>query len=177
MEKDQLRDLIQKHSLIKSEVEITLSSGSKSNYYFDLKQVTMMKKARELMAKLIWDMVKDDGITAVGGMESGAIPIVDAIIDLTPVPHGFYVKKKPKKHGLSKFIEGILEKDDKILIVEDVSTKGTSALKCIGEVQKVNGNIKRIFTIVDRLEGAQEKFKENGLILEHLFTRNDFKFD
>ena len=137
----------------------------------------MLKKARELMTKLIWDMVKDDGITAVGGMESGAIPIVDAIIDLTPISHGFYVKKKPKKHGLSKFIEGILNDKDKILIVEDVSTKGNSALKCINEVKKVNGNIVRIITIVDRLEGAQENFRKNNMILEHLFTRNDFKFE
>ncbi|NHI92625.1 MAG: orotate phosphoribosyltransferase [Candidatus Lokiarchaeota archaeon] len=176
MERKELRDLIQNHSLIK-DINIQLSSGEKSNYYFDLKQVTMMKKARELMAKLIWDMVKDEGITVVGGMESGAIPIVDTIIDLTPISHGFYVKKKPKQHGLSKFIEGILKKDDKILIVEDVSTKGNSALKCIGEVKKINTNIARVITIVDRLEGAQETFKANNMVLEHLFTREDFKFE
>ncbi|MHA1784184.1 MAG: orotate phosphoribosyltransferase [Candidatus Helarchaeota archaeon] len=175
MEKIELRDLIQNHSLIQG-IEVNLSSGQKSNYYFDLKQVTMMKRARELMAKLIWEMVKDDGITAVGGMESGAIPIIDAIIDLTPISHGFYVKKQPKKHGLRKFIEGILNKDDRILIVEDVSTKGNSALKCIEEVKREHGNIVRIITIVDRLEGAQEKFLEKGLKLEHLFTRNDFNF-
>lgn len=175
MEKQELRDLIQDHSLLKN-LDVQLSSGQSSNYYFDLKKVTMMKKARELMAKLIWNMVKDDGITAVGGMESGAIPIVDAVIDLTPISHGFYVKKKPKQHGLSKFIEGILTDEDRILIVEDVSTKGNSALKCINEVKKINPNIIRVITIVDRLEGAQENFRENGMIIEHIFTREDFKF-
>lgn len=171
--KNELRQLIQERALITGS-DVKLSSGLSSTYYFDLKQVTMLKRGKQLIAWLIWDAISSDNIDAVGGMESGAIPIVDAIIDFTPIDRGFYVKKEPKKHGSCKFIEGSFRKNDTILIVEDVATTGGSTMRCIERVQELGGTIARVFVIVDRLQGAREALAEKGFDLEALFTRKDF---
>src|SRR5690606_38624703 len=77
--------------------EFILTSGKKSDYYIDGKQVTLSPSAA-LAALLILDIIQDDGAVAVGGMSIGADPIagaVTALSYLTPRPvNGFMVRKE-----------------------------------------------------------------------------------
>lgn len=159
--REKLKKIIKEKALLK-DLAVNLSSEEKSNYYFDIKQVSMRKEARKLIATLIGKMIKGDNITVVGGIATGAIPIIDTIIDFCDVEYGFYVRKKRKEHGLEKYIEGVLESGDRVLVVDDVSTKGNSIIECIKAIEDKNIKIVKVLTIVDRLEGASENLLKIG---------------
>lgn len=156
-----------------------LSSGKESDYYLDAKKVTLTSEGAYLTAKLIWELLKKEKIDAIGGPTLGADPIIGAIAALVHIDgrqvNTFIVRKEPKKHGMEKFIEGpqICE-GDRVVIIEDVVTTGSSVLKAVEAVRKTGGEVSRIIALVDRLEGATERLHKEGCSLVSLFTSRDF---
>lgn len=157
----------------------TLSSGKKSNYYIDGKIITLDPEGAFLTAKLIFDMLNKIDFDAVGGLTLGADPIVAALalfsfLNKRPI-QTFIVRKEPKKHGTMKSIEGKLAKGSKVIIVDDVVTTGKSILQAIDAVKQEECEIVKIIALVDRQEGAREKFDSLGYEFAPIFTREDLK--
>lgn len=143
--------------------DYTLASGLKSHYYIDSKQVIMNGDAAWKIGKLIWRIIEDHAyadISAVGGLEQGAIPIATAVVVQASFEavdlEGFYVRKKPKDHGSAELIAGRVRPGDNVLIVEDVATTGSSALQAIRAVEDVGAKVNMVVSVVDRLQGAAE---------------------
>lgn len=81
--------------------------------------------------------------------------------------------KEPKPHGLSKWIEGQLRKDDKrIVIIDDAATTGGSILGAIKVVKNELPQLEivKVVVLVDREEGAKENLQKEGYKLESVFT-------
>lgn len=166
---------------VKQDREFTLSSGKKSTFYFDAKEVILTPEGSYLAAKVLHDELLDASITAVGGMTAGADPIVSSVGVVShlagrrPPLKLFYVRKEPKKHGTQKWIEGPrLVPEDRVLIVEDVVTTGKSILDAIATVRREVGcTIAGAVVLVDRLdEDRSPELDRYGL--RAIFTRNDF---
>ena len=92
----------------------------------------------------------------VGGVEMGAVPITGAICQLsysagTPVS-GFFVRKKAKEHGAKKLIEGLKANETlrgkKLVIVEDVTTSGASALVAVEACRPLGGDVRLVVFLV-----------------------------
>src|SRR5689334_20168363 len=84
-----LADIIFKRSFGRG--EITLASGRKSDFYFNLKPTMLDPEGAALLAELTLDALKNDKFDYVGGLEMGAVPIAGAIAQLSfmkgrPVP-------------------------------------------------------------------------------------------
>ena len=62
----------------------------------------------------------------------------------------------------------------RIVIVEDVTTTGGSALKAVEAVREAGGDVALVFTMVDREEGATEAFAEAGLPFRSLYKAGEF---
>ena len=109
----------------------------------------------------------------------GADPIVGAFAAISYNTSNrdkstFIIRKEPKKHGKQKWIEGPLKPNSKVVIIDDVTTTGESILNSIKVIKEnTNCQIVKIISLVDRLEGASEKLKEEGYVLESIFTRRD----
>ena len=84
------------------------------------------------------------------------------------------IRKEKKGYGTSKLIEGELNPDDEVIVVEDVTTTGGSLLKAIKAIEDNGGKVKRAFVVVDREEGAKEAFEKEGITLEPLISVNEF---
>jgi orotate phosphoribosyltransferase len=85
------------------------------------------------------------------------------------------VRKERKERGSKKLLEGCeLNKDDKVIIVEDVTTTGGSVLNAIRAVQNEGCTVVKVLSIIDRLEGARENLAKEGIALDSIFTKNDF---
>jgi orotate phosphoribosyltransferase len=165
--------------------EITLASGRKSNFYFNLKPTMLDAEGASLLAELTLDVLISDKIDYVGGLEMGAVPIAGAIAQLSfmrghPI-QAFFVRKKPKEHGAKLTIEGLARGESlqgkRVVVVEDVTTTGGSALKAVEVVREAGGDVAFVFTMVDREEGAAESFKEAGLAFRSLFRAAEFLKD
>lgn len=157
--------------------EVILSSGKKSNYYIDLRIITLSPEGIYLVSKIIFEMIKDDNIDAIGGLTLGADPISSGVslisfIEGRPI-YAFIVRDRKKEHGMEKLIEGNIEKGWRVAIVDDVATSGSSLIKSIEAVESYGCIVKRVICVFDRKEGAEEKIKEKGYKLESIFTRDD----
>lgn len=162
--------------------EITLASGRKSDFYFNLKPTMLDAEGAALLAEMTFDALKDERIDYVGGLEMGAVPIAGAIAQLSfmkgrPI-QAFFVRKKPKDYGAKLSVEGLAPGEDlkgkRIVIVEDVTTTGGSAIKAAEAVKDSGGEIAFVLTMVDREEGAAETFREAGIGFRALFRASEF---
>ena len=172
-----LRDIIADKSQLAGTFK--LASGGTSGFFFDMKPTLMDPEGANLVAELILDLLKDEKVEFVGGLELGAVPLATIVAQKShytgrPIP-AFLVRKKPKSRGTEKVIEGNIRRGAEVVVLEDVTTKGNSALKAVDAVRAEGCTVRRIVTVVDRLDGAAENLKAHGLALSSLFTKDDFQ--
>ena len=88
------------------------------------------------------------------------------------------MRKKPKEHGARLAIEGLAPGESlqgkRVVIVEDVTTTGGSAMKAVEAVRDAGAEVAFVFTMVDREEGAAETFAAAGLAFRSLFRAAEF---
>jgi len=174
----QLLELLRNRAF--AEREVTLSSGLKSNFYIDCKQVSLHAEGAYLIGQLfhaVIEAVAPDAV-AVGGLTLGADPLATATSIASR--HGgrtrdaFIVRKEPKGHGTGMWIESPgLVAGAKVVILEDVVTTGASTIKAIERAREAGLVVLHAVGIVDRLEGGREAV-EKLTPMTTLFTRKDF---
>jgi orotate phosphoribosyltransferase len=157
--------------------DFTLASGQKSTYYINCKMATLDSEGLYHIAELMLDKLEGVQCDAVGGLTLGADPIVGA---MTALAHkrgrkllGFLVRKEAKDHGTKSQVEGPLGEGMKIAIIEDVATTGGSAAKAIEAALAFNCDIKKILVIVDRRQGAEEKFRAMNIEFDPIFRKEE----
>ncbi len=159
--------------------EFVLSSGKVSKYYLDGRIITLTPEGAYLTASIILELIKDEGVDAVGGPTLGADPIVGALAALSHIKGApiktFIVRKEAKSHGMQRQIEGpALKENARVILVDDVATTGKALIEAKQALDKIGAKVEKAVVIVDRLEGAEENLAKTGLKLESIFTINDF---
>lgn len=137
--------------------------------------------ARASMA--LGEVVKETKADYVGGVESGALFISSAILASLGLPHarrirGFFIRKKPKDHGLKGLIAGLPRNTSlwgkRVIVVEDTTTTADSALKGVAAVEAEGGIVVLVLTLFDREEGAAEMVTSKGYPFKAIMgTRRD----
>ena len=180
-----LVDLVRELAFIDggSDDAFTLASGRQSRWFFDTKPVMMHPEASHLIGELLNIRMDEMGADFVGGLELGAVPLTAIAVTMSPkesTRRGFMVRKEPKGRGGRKTnnppgIEGSsLSGGGKIVIVEDVTTTGGSAIKAVQRIHNdTDCEVIGVISIVDREEGAREAFAGAGINFESLMTRSD----
>ena len=161
---------------------VKLSSGKRSNYYIDARRVTLSGEGVYLIARIIFDIIKDEDIDAIGGPTLGADPIIGAVIYLSYLNHspiqGFIVRKLSKEYGLQKLIEGPdLKMGSRVVIVDDVVTTGKSTLRAAKAVENSRCKVVEVIALVDRLEGGRDKLEQNGFKFIPIFTVDELNLN
>jgi orotate phosphoribosyltransferase len=163
--------------------EVKLASGRTSTYYFNMKPTMLDAEGAHLIATLILDAIKGLDADLIGGLEMGAVPIASAVAAVShmgarPV-NAFFVRKQAKEHGTRSLIEGLPNGDSlkgkRVVVVEDVTTTGASAIKAAEAVRAEGAEVVSVVTVVDRQEGAAEAFAAAKLKLTPILTLADFK--
>lgn len=169
-----------------SENEFTLASGRKSRHFFDMKPLMMDPEGSTLLAELMEIYLDDLEPDFVGGLELGAVPLTAIAITGNAKSKkgskrkGFMVRKEPKGRGGRKTsnppgIEGTsLANGGKIVVLEDVTTTGGSAIKAVKMIKsETNCDILGVLAILDREEGGKEAFNDAGIPFESLLNLSD----
>ncbi len=174
--RDRLLGIIRRQSLLQNR-DYVLASGRSSSFFFDMKRTMFDPEGASLAADLLFDRIKDEAVDCIGGLETGAIPIVAALCARSwpekPI-RGFFVRKEAKGHGTDQRIDGLLESGSRVILFEDVTTTGGSVMQAAVAVGQRDCTIVKIIAIVDRLEGAAQNFRNAGISFESLFTWRDF---
>ncbi|AZB71860.1 orotate phosphoribosyltransferase [Synechococcus elongatus IITB3] len=161
------------------EGDFLLSSGQRSTYYINGKQVTLHPQGAVAVGRLLAARLPQE-ITAVAGLTLGADPIVTAVSvvaayegrQLTPL----IVRKEAKGHGTQAYIEGPeLPAGTAIAVLEDVVTTGGSALKAVARLRDAGYVVDRVLSLVDRQQGGAELYAKEGLIFDALYRISDLQ--
>jgi orotate phosphoribosyltransferase len=174
--RERLIAIIRQQSLLRNR-DFLLASGRSSNFFFDMKKTMFDPEAAALLADLLFDAIKDEDVEYIGGLETGAIPIVSALCARSwpekPLK-GFFVRKENKGHGTDQRIDGLLQRGSKVILFEDVTTTGGSAMQAVNQARQLDCTVLGVVSVVDRLEGAEENFRAAGIKFNSLFTWRDF---
>lgn len=158
-----LLELIKDLAVVRGKV--TLSSGKEADYYIDLRRVTLHHEASRLVGEVMLDLVDEAGIEfeAAGGLTMGADPVGTAMMHAAGgrdrAVDAFVVRKAQKSYGMGRQVEGPGVDGRDVVVLEDTSTTGGSALTAVEGVRKAGGNVKAVAVIVDRDTGAKERIE------------------
>ncbi len=154
--------------------EFTLTSGKTSPYYIDLRIVPSYPDLFDNFTEMTSAIVENDieNVDRLAGVPTGGLPLGAVVAYKTEYPM-FYTRKKKKSHGRKKSVEGVLEKNDNVTIVDDISTTGGS-IRDAAEIIRENGaNVNHAIVLVDREEGAEENLEDNGIELHSCLKVSD----
>src|SRR5262249_52041024 len=143
-----------------------LSSGKDSSYYIDLRIVPsfphQFRKMTKSLQNLISNKIGLDSFDSFASVPTSGLVIGSALAIETVKPL-IYIRQKPKEYGTGSKIEGKVSNISRVVLVDDVVTTGQSLLKAIKTLKETKININSAFVAVNRLEGAREKLKSEGV--------------
>lgn len=180
--KERLLHLFKEHAFKKGSFPLT--SGKVSSYYFNSKSLTLLPEGAFLVAKAILEKIKLSKVDAIGGAALGAAPIAGSLAALAHLENDlshltFFVdRKKEKEHGDMKRIEGPeLDKGAKVVIIEDVTTTGSSAMSTAKELRQQGCTVVKVISLLDRKEGAADLFSNEGIPFDPIFNIEEIMND
>jgi orotate phosphoribosyltransferase len=156
-----------------------LASGGTSDYYIDGRMAEVYSEAAHLIGETLYERTKELACDAIGGLAVGAVPLTTAAVISYHLHgkkmEGFWVRDKAKTHGMQKLVEGNLTPGARVVIVDDVITKGQSAVKAAQEVKGMGCEVALVLALVDRLQGAEACVLNEGFLnYRAVFTIRDF---
>jgi orotate phosphoribosyltransferase len=174
-----LMEIIQKNAIVFQDVQ--LFSKIKSQYYYDIKRISLQKEGAHLLAELLLSEIYKYGPKSVGGMEMGAVALVTAVVFKSTMDgkyekglNGFFIRKEAKGYGLQKRIEGNMIPP--VVIVDDVLTSGKSVMDSIEAVNSEGVTPKGVVCVIDREEaGTPNVLKQNNIKYSSLFKHFEFR--
>lgn len=146
--------------------EFELAHGGTSDYYidkyvFETDPASLSAIADAFTARL--------GDGKLAGVALGAVPLAAATSVAAGRPY-VIVRKAAKSHGTGNRIEGSLDDDQRVVVLEDITTTGQSALDAVQALRAAGAVVDRVLVVVDREEGARELLAEHGVELDPLVT-------
>jgi orotate phosphoribosyltransferase len=154
-------------------VPFTWASGWNSPIYCDnrttLSYPIIRNYIRENLAEIIEEKFGRPDVVA--GVATGAIAIGILVAQVLNVPF-VYVRPEPKKHGRKNQIEGFLESNQNVVVVEDLISTGKSSLNAVEALRKAGSNVKGMVAIFNYgFDLASSNFEKAQV---PLFTLSDY---
>jgi orotate phosphoribosyltransferase len=156
----------------------TLSSGLPSPTYIDCRKLISYPRIRStLMDFLTVTVMRNAGLEAftnIAGGETAGIPFAALVAERMALPMT-YVRKKPKGYGRNARIEGVMGEDDRVLLVEDLTTDGGSKLSFVDAIRETGAQCGHTAVIFyyDIFPETEETLGGHGITLHHLCTWRD----
>jgi orotate phosphoribosyltransferase len=138
--------------------DFTLASGAKSPYYIDVKSAVTHP---DLLVAIADAVAATHEFDVVAGVAVGGVPLAVAVALAAKKPYAI-IRASEKSHGKKDVIIGSV-KDKNVLLIEDVTTSGGSALYGINALRAAGARADRVVTVVDREQGAEVALKSEGV--------------
>jgi orotate phosphoribosyltransferase len=149
--------------------EFELVSGMKTPIYVDLRVIPSYPESMKVVAEELSKLVKTLKPDVVAGAETAGIPLATAISLKTKIPM-IYVRKRPKRYGTMEMIEGILQKNQKVVLIDDMATNAFSKVKFVEGIRHSGGIVNDVVIVLDREQGGVEALSKEDVKLHTLIT-------
>lgn len=165
----QLAIELQKNQLIKFG-EFTLKSGVVSPFYIDLRQAQSFPSTLRAAAECFIELLEGtEANVFLAGVPEAGTPLATATGVLSGRPL-LQPRKVVKQHGTKSSVEGSYQPGDKVVLLDDLITKGDSKLEAITQVEQAGLAIEKFVVLIDREQGGSQLLDEKGYRLEAALT-------
>ena len=147
-----------------------LRSGAISSYYFDKYMLTTRPAILRRVAEALAAMVPPD-TDRLAGPELGAVPLATAVSLKLGLPC-LFVRKQAKGYGTAASFEGEIYAGERVVVLEDVLTTGSEAIRSARALREFGVNVIEILGVIDREEGAAANIAAAGFHFRALFTKS-----
>lgn len=145
-----------------------LTSGRTSDFYIDIKKVLGSPKVSELICQEFGKII-DKKATCVASIGYGGLPLAARVSLKLGLPL-VVVREKPREHGLKNLIDGhVPTEKDRVAIVDDVFTMGTSMSKIIKSLSRTKAKILAGYVVVNRGDASKFKVPIKSLLTVDIF--------
>jgi uridine monophosphate synthetase len=167
--------LLIKNSAIKFG-DYILASGKKSPYYIDLRQTISspitMDWIGNALTRIVINEIGKDRIDKILGVPTAGVPFATVVSQKLAIPLIYY-RQARKEHGVRKKIEGILDRNDRVLIIDDLITTGESVIESAEVVRDQGGVVNELAVLLDREQGGKERLRSSRIEPHVLFKISD----
>lgn len=146
----------------------TLASGEMSSYYIDVKTAITDP---DLLARIGEEIANLADFDVVAGVAVGGVPIAVATSLKSQRPYAI-IRSKEKDHGKPGAVIGDVFARH-VLLVEDVTTTGGSAIYGIKALRAAGAQIDCVISVVDREQGARARLEEEGVSLSAIVIASE----
>lgn len=152
--------------------EFVLSSGRKSTHYIDKYRFETRPDLLRDIARLLAQALPPE-TTALAGAAVGGVPLATAVALETGLPF-VIVRPEAKGHGTARTIEGILDRGDRVVVLEDVVTTGAQVVRAAHAVAAAGASVVLVLAVVDRNEGGAAGVQAAGYPFAALYNMRDW---
>ena len=149
--------------------EFTLKSGKKSPIYVDMRKVVSYPEIMEALTFVMWEKIQEKPFDLLCGVPYGAVPLTTALSLYSHKPM-IMQRKEAKEHGTKQTVEGVYQRGDQVLLVEDVTTTGGSILQSALALEALGLRVQNAVVFLDRDQGACETLFAQGIVLDPVCT-------
>ncbi len=178
---DRLRTHVLEHAVKTG--DFVLKSGARSNWFLDTKQTACRADGIIAVTDAIVEMFGDElgTIDAIGGLTLGADPMAYGVAAVLATRgfdvRSFSVRKEVKQGGVTGRIAGALQPGDRVLVTEDTTTRGTSLIEAVDQIEAYGAHPVFMSVIVDRGGTCAAMAAARGIDYRPLLTAPDLGFD
>lgn len=180
VKKEALKKLIAKEVFITGDKERISMSDDPAKWIFDFRRIIMNGQAADLISEIFWEEFSKDYPFQVCTLEIGGVPLATSIMNkIYQKGHhdsnAFFIRKSRKKTGLHRMIEGKIQSEKRIILVDDVVNSGNSFWRQIEVLDALEYKVDTVWTIL-RYRDAEfyKRFHLRGIEVKSIFTLDDF---